>query len=286
MRDLRGVSSNRAHFRLGPMSWCGFTLTLGTVVTVSMGMSVVQAQAPSASKNLHRFEVASVKVDISNGGRGDPVFGSQRLTWRGATMKRMICEAYNIQYAQVLSAPSWSDTERYEVEATTEAPSSRDEIREMLRNLLVERFRLVVRTGAATLPVYVLTVAKGGLKLKEMKPEDQNKIAKIEPGINRFVHQASMPQFAGLLSQMISGPIFNGYTGRMESREDVPAMVVDQTGLKGTYDIDLNLNSSGDGDFTATLIEAVGRLGLNLKLKRVPVETIVVTRLERIPTVN
>ena len=60
---------------------------------------------------------------------------AKRLYWKGATLKRMISEAYRVQYAQVLGAPGWADTERYEVEAKAERPSTRDQFRQMLQSL-------------------------------------------------------------------------------------------------------------------------------------------------------
>lgn len=259
---------------------------LGAGIVLTAAASAGNAQRPVSNMNPMKFEVASVKVDDSSVGRGDLVLGAQRLTWRGATIKRMICEAYKVQYAQVAGVPSWGDTERYEVQATMERASSRDEVREMLKGLLAERFRLAVHTETKRLPVYVLTVAKGGLKLKKVSPEHQNGSLLRDPGINRFTRQASMQQFAGLLSQMITGPIFNGYTRRMEPREDLPAMVIDQTGLNGVYEIDLNLNATGDEDFASTLVGAVDALGLKLNLQRMPVEIIAVDQVQRIPTAN
>ncbi len=85
---------------------------------------------------------------------------------------------------------------------------------------------------------------------------------------------------------MMSGPIFNGYTGRLEPRDERPAMVVDQTGLQGVYEINLNLNGTGDGDFASTIQSALAPLGLRLDEKRMPVEVLFVTHAERIPTAN
>ncbi len=91
---------------------------------------------PTVGSQALKFEVASVKPDNSAGGRGVPVMDAQRLAWHGATLKHMICEAYKVQYAQVSGAPSWTDTERYDVEARAEKPSTRDQLRQMLRSLL------------------------------------------------------------------------------------------------------------------------------------------------------
>jgi uncharacterized protein (TIGR03435 family) len=45
--------------------------------------------------------------------------------------------------------------------------TTKAQFQEMLRNLLVERFHLVVHHETRTFPGYELVVDKGGLKLKE-----------------------------------------------------------------------------------------------------------------------
>jgi uncharacterized protein (TIGR03435 family) len=254
-------------------------LCLASVILASPDHLMAQTQT------LH-FEVASVKLDQSSGGRGLPRIDSERLSWSGATLKRMICEAYNIHYAQVLGAPAWTDTERYEVNAKAERPSTRDEFRQMLQSLLTDRFKSAFQRQTKTMPVYALTVAQSGLVVKEIPPAQPNQPDDKSPVINQLHRRASMEQLAGLLSDMMSGPIFNGYTGTLEAREDAPAMVLDKTGLTGVYDIKLSLSGSVDGDIASNLEASLRALGLRLELKRVPVETLVVTRVERVPTAN
>jgi uncharacterized protein (TIGR03435 family) len=216
------------------------------------------------------FEVASVKPDNSAIGRGQPVMDAQRLLWHGATLKRMICEAYQVQYAQVIGAPPWTDTERYDVDARAENPSTPDQLRRMLRTLLSERFQLSMQTQRKSLPVFVLTIAKGGLKLKEASAGEVAPESNDAARLNQFRRRASMPQLAVLLSQMMSGPIYNGYTQRLEPRDEPPAMVIDQTGLKAVYDINLQLSRTGDADFAATLQNALAPLGLRLERSACP----------------
>jgi uncharacterized protein (TIGR03435 family) len=262
-------------------------LLLAAVSAILAVAFLGKAQTPTSAPrpSVLAFEVATVKLDKSDKPTLDPTIDSQWLAWRGATLKSMICEAYKVEFAQILRAPAWADTERYEVQARAASPSTRDQLREMLRSLLAERFNLTVLTQSKALPVHVLTVAKGGVKLKEV-PEGELTKPDDAPAINHFHRRASMAQFASLLSQLMGGPIYNGYTGRLEPREEAPEMVVDQTGLNGVYDINLNIDASGHGDFASALQAAVRAVGLRLDVKRIPVDVITVTRLERIPTSN
>jgi hypothetical protein len=75
----------------------------GSFVWLCVASAVVaSSDLPMAQTRPLHFEVASVKLDQSSGGRGLPRIDSERLSWSGATLKRMICEAFNIRYAQVL----------------------------------------------------------------------------------------------------------------------------------------------------------------------------------------
>jgi len=72
--------------------------------------------------------------------------------------------------------PDWTVRERYDIEAKAPAnavPSSlqdsevRSRIQQMIRRLLADRFRLVMRIENKTMSVYALTVASGGPKLQK-----------------------------------------------------------------------------------------------------------------------
>ena len=56
-------------------------------------------------------------------------------------------------------------TERYDMTAKAERPSSVEELHTMLKNLIAERFKLRFHLETRELPVYALTVDKGGPKL-------------------------------------------------------------------------------------------------------------------------
>ena len=60
-------------------------------------------------------------------------------------------------------------SDRYGIEARASGNLQRGEMPGMLQSLLADRFKLVLRREARTLPVYELVVAGGGLKIAAMK---------------------------------------------------------------------------------------------------------------------
>ena len=90
------------------------------------------------------------------------------------TLKHLVTLAYRIHDFQVTGGPGWIDSERYNIDAKAEgAPSSNQEYVALqyrrLQTLLRDRFNLTIRRETKELPVYELTVAKGGPKLQPPK---------------------------------------------------------------------------------------------------------------------
>jgi uncharacterized protein (TIGR03435 family) len=162
------------------------------------------AQSPS-------FDAASVKSSTGagtiTGVRADP--GSFRA--RNVSLKDLIGFAYRVQESQISGGTAWVDGERYDIEAKTEAPTSPEQQALMLRTLLRDRFHLEVRNESKELRAYVLTPAKSGARLSQVK---------VGPDGIPERAGATMEGLAGTISRMLKLP------------------VVDWTGIEGTYDID------------------------------------------------
>jgi uncharacterized protein (TIGR03435 family) len=106
------------------------------------------------------FEVASVRpyVDSGRGPRGtdggpgtrDP----ERYTGRGMSLRLYLCVAFDTADCdEQIAGPSWID-DKYDIVANVPAGATTDQFHVMLQNLLIERFRLVLRHQTKTLPVY------------------------------------------------------------------------------------------------------------------------------------
>ena len=117
------------------------------------------------------FEVASIKPSDpeDRSGKFIRMQNPQRFETRNYTLKEMIAAAYNLPNRAISGGPAWIDSERYNILATTignERPTS-DQQMEMLRSLLESRFNLSVHREQKEQPLYELTIANNGSKLKE-----------------------------------------------------------------------------------------------------------------------
>ena len=228
------------------------------------------------------FEVASVKASAAGTGEGrgrETVNPSPAgITMMNVHLKSVMQWAFHLQGIQI-SGPSWLDDNRYDIVAKAAGETPTDRQRIMMQTLLAARFKLAYHRETKEMPAYVLTVAKSGHKLKPSESEGEMdlKPSGKSPMAAAFTH-VTMAQLLERLSPAL------------------PGVVIDQTGLKGTYDFNLDMSPYiGGGDFHPTGIEDVitliiqaakEQLGIIIEQKKVPVEVLIVDHAEKIPMEN
>jgi uncharacterized protein (TIGR03435 family) len=139
--------------------------------------AVIWAQSPAARSE---FEVASIKRNVSGdlSNRFMPSVG--RLSVINMTLKDLLTTAYQVRDFQISGGPGWIDSERYDIEAKADGKTGPKQMAEpMLQALLETRFKLKVHRETKELPIYVLTVAKSGLKIQ---PAKEGSCVTPEPG--------------------------------------------------------------------------------------------------------
>lgn len=204
------------------------------------------------------FEVASVRAStrprnlpegrvpapISQGGPGST--SPEQISLRYLSLRSLILRAFGIPSMQ-LAAPPWASAELYDISATLPRGASKEQLETMLQNLLQERFGLTFHHEARVLPVYALTVAKGGLKLKESNttaslPDGPRSGAADKDGFpsppSEFVGAAGRPSNGRLL---ISGQKMTLAQLLQAVGERLDRPTVDQTGVTGTYDFKMEI---------------------------------------------
>src|SRR5579872_4014446 len=131
------------------------------------------------------FEVASIKPSSpDDSGYTIQTTGGEGLNAINAPVRNLILFAYDIRDLLLSGGSRWLETDRYDITAktgrddaafgSTEPNSMTDaqrktyteRVRERLRTLLAARFGLVVHHESRDVAVLLLTVAKGGPKMK------------------------------------------------------------------------------------------------------------------------
>src|SRR6185312_8684864 len=131
----------------------------GSILLFLTGVTLVSGQT---------FEAASVKPhDSAAPGRSGPQGGPDtsdptRFLCRNCSLRNLLMTAYDIKGYQLASE---TRSERYDVEASVAAGTSRAQFRAMLQNLLTERFRLATHHQSKEMLAWRLLVGKNGAKL-------------------------------------------------------------------------------------------------------------------------
>lgn len=237
------------------------------------------AVKPMAANAHPSFDVATIKhSDPDDGSRGFHTSG-RNIFIENETMDDLISFAYGVHEKQIVDAPSWFGSERFDIKGIpdVEGMPSVAQYREMTRRLLTDRFHLQFQREKREMLCFVLTVAKGGPKIEASKSapdagQDQTGNNSGSGASWRFTNN-SMPEFAQFLQMAV-----------------VDRPVVDQTGLKGKYDFKLTWTTNPE---IATDVSAVPgfltaiqeQAGLKVEPSRAEVDVLAITHAEQ-PSAN
>ena len=268
----------------------GLTL-LTALVLVALAPAVrAQTQAPSAT-SIHppSFDVISVKPNKTSLGVHGLItteFTADGFRGTNVPVHTLLLQAYGLHEGESVGEPAWANSEVFDIEAKVAGPDvaafsklDSDQLQAMLRQILAERFGLVAHRETRELPVYAMSVAKGGPKLKEFVfdpavPASARRGGGVQMSMGMIAaHECTIPYFLSMLSRQL---------GRT---------VIDRTGLTGNYDFTLrwspdnSATSASEGaqaDTLPSIFTAVQeQLGLKLESTKAPASVLVVDHLER-----
>lgn len=225
------------------------------------------------------FEVASVKpVDLSK--LGDAIsmnLGTVRreeVTFGNATLNDCIRFAYSMASDAQITGPDWIKSKQflYDIVAKGTPGVSREQLQAMMQALLAERFKLVTHRDQKEMSYYALVPAKNGPKIQSVKD--------VPDGFRGT-------NYGGRINNILQMPALAYLLSRFETERPI----IDQTGLRGLYDVKLawTLRQLQNADVAPgpSLFTAVTeQLGLKLEARKGPVEMLVVDRAEKIPAEN
>jgi uncharacterized protein (TIGR03435 family) len=192
-----------------------------------------------------------------------------------------------------MSGPDWLKSAHFDISAKGPAGTTSEQLPEMMRALLAERFKLQIHREPRDIQALALVVGKDGPKLQASAPE-----------VNDAQVGMSAPQEGGERMEVKGGTmttLVNTLTGLLGRP------VVDQTGLAGRFDFsfdfsrDQTAGSGAGGGYNEppampppaagtepglSIYSSIQRLGLRLDGHKLPLDAVIIDRAEKTPAEN
>ncbi len=297
-RRIEAIIANRVALKLNVGRKAVLAAAALTAVAVPITMGIVnapfvRAQSSADQKQLSgtsgqvmphenlSFEVASVRPHVPGSpgstGRSGIQDDPGQIQIENLSLRTLISVAFSVKAQEQLVGPGWLNDLTFDILAKPPAGYKPEQLQYLLRNLLVDRFRLSVHHETKPVRGFALVVAKGGPKLHEStgpRTFHTGRMGLIEG------NQWSMSELANVLARSLGQPVTN------------------ETDLKGVYDLKLEWtpdpaleSPNGPGSDMAadpgpSLFTALQEVGLRLESRKVPSDIVVVDHVERVPTEN
>jgi uncharacterized protein (TIGR03435 family) len=264
--------------RRKPLVLLSLGAALACFATPAFGQSSVAAHQPAVAG---AFSYEAVTIKPADAGSSFWRYTPDGFTTGGMPAENLIRTAFGlIMSDQIVGLPGWARSEPLAIQAKMDAETASaldklslmqrwNQTRDMMQALLADRFALKVHHETRDLPIYVLTVAKGGSRMKKTSADSGGGNAVYASG-KIEAHSIPMDVLAMNLSSTV---------GRL---------IVNKTGLEGGYDFTLEYAAEGADptDSHPSIFTAFEeQLGLKLEPARGPVDVIVIDHIER-PTAN
>ena len=247
------------------------------------------------------FEVTDVRPAAPDPKRWG--FGLQpggRFEAHSTTLGNLVLFAWDITPDMLAGTPKWFDTARFDIVAKVPADAlsagsiDYSVLRPMLRTLLADRFKLVTHNEDRPVSVYAMTVARHSANLHKADLANNPDCKSTPPPPGTPVDS---PLAAGWTCQNTSMTLLADKLQAMAPAY-VNHMIVDSTGLAGTWDFtlrwtpmgllqQLNSKAGADPSGALSLFDALDRqLGIKLELQKQTMPVLVVDSVEQTPTDN
>jgi uncharacterized protein (TIGR03435 family) len=246
---------------------------------------MLTAAAVVAQQDVPRFEAVSIKPSAPDAPGGQARLrpgGRYELT--NGPVRILISAAYPSQMNELVGAPDWVLYDRYNVTAVAGRDVSEEELRTMMRAMLAERFRLLVRYDMVDRPVYALVLARDDGRLgPRMRRATVNcdsvpvqpppPTGPVPPCTARFTKGSIIASGFSMEALAVNLARAAGRT------------VVDRTGLTDSFDFSLEYApdpvAADAGDVPSVFTALEEQLGLKLQPSRAAVPVVVIDRIER-----
>ena len=302
-KRIEGIMTHRMATQLDAgrkllLAALGVAAIAGPLVVGLLNPPRSRAQTPSGTSSSKTYEAASIKPGDPNERRAQIMMApGGRVNIKNLPVRNLIMMAYQLRDFQVTGGPDWMRTDRYDIVAKADDENiTPEQNREMMQNLLKDRFKLVFHNETKELPVYNLVIGKNGPKLRET-PESE--LPPPPPG-----NGGARGPLGGRASIRIERGTINGQGMSMDLlanqlANNLGRSVINMTGLTKGYDIKLEwtpdvgqggaLQRDGGADSAPTTAESgptiftalQEQLGLKLESAKGPVVIYIIDSLQR-----
>ncbi|HEX3747396.1 MAG TPA: TIGR03435 family protein [Bryobacteraceae bacterium] len=248
-----------------------------STMAVWIGMAFLLS-APLAAQS--SFEAASVKPhDPKTAFSKGRILPSGGLEIAGMTVENLLTYAYGVLPEMISGLPRWARETSYDVIAKAGHDTPPAALRLMLQALLAQRFQLASHSENKPIAAYVLTVGTHA--------------GKLTPGAGTQPHCSWIALPAGVsrrqCENMSMAELARQLPGLGHIGVDRP--VVDQTGLAGTWNFQLDVRLAPPSSGAAlpqpdaaipegpTIFDAFEQIGLRLEPRKVSLPVLVVDRI-------
>lgn len=272
---------------------------------------------PCLAQNDHtlRFEAAVIKPYVRDpamktlmaqytGGPGGKDPG--HVSWGQVVLRTLVAYAWRVKDFDV-SGPRWIDNPYWAVTASYPPNTTEDQFREMVKNLLTDRFHIKAHAETKGVSGLELTVPPSGLKIS---PTTDSDFAIVMPG-GRPIDKDGFPllrsdtafatattdaddtvrmTFRQVTMSFLAGRLNDVAVGRTAGLQagSGSAIFIDKTGLTDKFNFHLEVSGNADlGVSIASISQAVEKqLGLRLHATKTSVDRFVVDHVDPVPTPN
>jgi uncharacterized protein (TIGR03435 family) len=272
------------------------SIVVGLAVTIGVAVNAAQSPQPA-------FDVVSVKENTSVTDRGGPGSTPGRFRVTNSPLRFILLDAFHVMDHQLIGAPEWTESVRYDITATYPANVARseDDTRAMLRALLADRFGLRIHRETRELPIYSLVMARKdgalGPQLVRSSIDCEQWLADKRPQMGAGTASPVAPGGKRPVCMILTTRRFitagtrtmSDLLGPLQAMTGRP--VVDRTGLTGAFDFDLQWtsgplsapggNAASPDDGPSIFVALQEQLGLRLESGRAPFEVVVVDAVRR-----
>ena len=147
-----------------------FPVPCSALPLLALTMCLSVAAATTTSVQTLTFEAASVKRSVPGTTGGRVQFLPGRFVGENVPVDYLLQQLYGVRNFQIVAAPEWKAIiadgreSRYQLQGKAGDTTTPEQVKEMVKALLADRFGLRFHKEMREMPVYALVQARGGVK--------------------------------------------------------------------------------------------------------------------------